>query len=401
MTDFLDMFTNRDQFNTGSFQDNSNLLKKSLRDGDNVFRIVGKGKYFFIHRFDAINGVRVMSVCTKDEDGNGECEVCKAYHGAWKIVNDNRKAQENGEQSKYDPEVVRKAEIVAGERVNPIIGFKQSWVARKYIALNVIDRESDVNFKEKHTSILCKNKYELGISAGQRGIYEEIVKLLNRNRDEIKQFFSTGVDYLPFDIRLIKEGKGINTSYDKERAETRNLTPEELALERYDFDSIIKPTDANVVHRWLTVGTKKKEGEQASQPVQQAVQPVQQPVQQPAQQPQTELDKEIQQNVFPVQQQSQPSPVQTSGGFKPKEPVQQQPVQQQQPVEMDCCPSCDKMIPITSTKCQFCGTEFEGYTPDVAQEVAQPVQQPVQQAQQQQAQQQQSQEQRRTSPAPF
>jgi RNA polymerase subunit RPABC4/transcription elongation factor Spt4 len=351
MTDFLDMFTNKNQFENPDFQAEDDLLKKTLRDGNNDFRIVGRGRYFYVHRFDAANGVRVMSICPKDEDGNGECDVCVRYKNAWKVVNEHRKAEQAGESSPHDADTVRLAEVIAGERANPLINFKQSWGPKRHIALNVIDRDSDVNFKEKHTSLLCKSNYDKGISAGKKGIYEEIVKLLNRHRDEIKNWFQKGKDYLPFDIRLIREGKGMDTSYDKEKLESRDLTPEELALERYDLDELIKPTDLGTVKTWLTKGTKQKEKSDDKN--------------QQKTSGSRKSESERVESVFPTKtsksaaQTTQPAQAEcasesTRGSFRKKELPKVEPQE-----EMDACPECNKMIAITSSKCKYCGTEFE------------------------------------------
>lgn len=361
--DFVEMFTNKDQFvDSNSFQPDDELHKKILRDGDNWFRIVGKGKIFWIHQFDSANGKRVRSICTKDEDGNGECEICKIYKEAWAKINEDKKAKDNGQPSPYDAKELDEARIIAGEIANPKLGWKMSWGAKRQIAMNVIDKDSKVNAKENHTSLLCKTAYDKGISASRRGIYENIVKLLTRHRVEIKEHYSKGHDWLPFDINLIKEGKRLDTTYDKERGETSPLTEKELAYERYNLDALLKPTNADIVHKWLTKGTGRKvnpnedANTKTEAPEEDNDQDLIPPEKKLFSSPEPKKEKK---KVEPPKE--EPKPKST---LKPKvEPKKEEPAPQVKATneEMDNCPTCDKLIPVTSLKCPFCGCEFEGH----------------------------------------
>ena len=336
--DFLDMFTNSDQFTQNSFE--NDYIKKTLSSGDNTFRIVGKGRFYYVHNFDSANKRRVSSICVKDEDGEGECEICRIYKTAWECINEVRKEEEKALEENRHPlhnftsEQVKMAEIVAGERTNPIVGFKQSWGAKKFIALNVIDRQSRIkNDEEKHTSLLCKNDYDVGISAAKRGIYEQIVKLLTRHRKELKEHYSKGHDWMPFDITLIKEGSGMDTSYDKERGESTPLTKEELAYKRYDLLKITQPTDAKILRKWLTVGTGtgKNDAEKDAQTIPEPKSDIFAPD-----------DEVVKESPFKIKEDPKVEP-------KKEEPT-------------DACPSCDKEIPISSSECEYCGCKFSGYT---------------------------------------
>jgi len=387
MGSLVDILTDTNQFKSGGGASNlADLHRKILRQGDNRFRIVGQVKVFWVHRFDAANGVRVMSICTKDEKGEGECLVCKKYKDSWKIINEVEKAQKNNTTHNFNEDQVRMAEIEVGRIPNPIIGFKQSCGPKRFVVFNVVDRDSDTNIKNNHCSVLCKSEYDLGISAGQRSIYEEIVKLMSRNRDEIKRHIEGGFDYLPFDINLIRSGQGINTDYDRERSESFDLTDQEKQYQRYDLTQLTTPTPEGIVNMWLTTGTKKDrdEDKQTQTPVQQ--QPYQQPkptkVAQPVVQPQPAQTQSTQPYAAPAQQPVQQPVTQQPVTQQPvtqqpvtqqpvvQQPVPQQPVQQpmqqtvavqQNTAQMDACPTCNKLIPVTSAKCQHCGEEFSSY----------------------------------------
>lgn len=344
MMDFLDMFTDQNQFKSENFEED-NLIRKVLNDGDNTFRVVGRGRIYYTHNFDSKNGVGVRSICTKDEDGNGECPVCKVWSGAWKVLNAVKKAEEKQESHNFTDEQVRMARIITGDSVNPRMNFKQSWGAKKNIALNVIDRNSDINSKEKHLSLLTKTEYEKGISAGRRGIYETLVKLLSRHKDELNKHYSQGHDWLPFDTVLIKSGKGIDTDYDKEKGNVSPLTKEELEWERYNLAEIVKPTDTALVTKWLESGTKgDAKAEKKEEPKQQEDSTDVMP-------PKEEQPKEE----TPAEEPKKKS------GFTKKEPKEEPKPEKQDEVEMDNCPTCDKLIDVNSSKCPHCGEEFEGY----------------------------------------
>ena len=345
-----DDYTNQEQFQSKKgFVSNDQYHRKILGAGDNRFRPVGEVKVFYIHKFDAANGVRVSSVCVKDKDGNGECRICREYKAAWKILNEIEKAEENGEDHGYERDQVTDAKIKAGVLKNPLIGFKHSIGPKRYTIFNVIDRDSDLNKREKHTSLICKNDYELGLTGGGRGIFEKVSKLLHKNRDEIKAHFAKGHEWLPFDVNLIRSGKGLDTTYEEARSESYDLTPEEVEYERYNLNDVVKVTPDKTLEKWLTKGTsgKKKEesdgGPEAFYGEDDSVMPETSAQEAPKTEPKPEPKPE-------------PRPAAKTGGFKKKEAPKPEP-----DVETDHCPSCDKLIPITSTKCPHCGEEFETY----------------------------------------
>lgn len=437
MSNMLDQFTNAEQFKGGGSFIGKDVLKKTLKDGDNVYRIVGKGKVFYIHKFDAADKSKVTSICVKDEDGVGECPVCKKYREAWSII----KAVEKGESDDYSTDQIQMAEIVAGQRVNPNVGFKQSWGPKRMIALQVIDRDSNTNAKENHLSILCKSDYEFGISASKRGIYEVIVRLFGRYKNELKEHFQKGHDWFPFDVNLMREGKGMDTSYDKEKGDNKPLTAAELKYKRYDLDAITAPTSEKDVSMWLTSGVKKAakkatvevdEDEDLFDNEEDVPAPVSKPKIAQKKPAPVEVDEDEEEVVVAEQKKpapkkaatrkptpKKPAPVEEDvfggdevdvvsddgeeafGGSDDEVEITQpkKPVQKKKPVEAeivdedpfgieeevvekpapkkeskvkvkakkepeeekDNCPSCDKLIPVTSKSCPYCKCEFEGY----------------------------------------
>lgn len=352
--DFLEMFTNQSQFSGNDFE-SDDLHKKELKNGDNTFRIVGKGRIFYTHSFDSKNNKGVSSICVKDEDGNGECDICKIWNGAWKVLNDVKKAEETGSKHPYSDDQVKQARLVTGDAINSRVGFKQSWGPKKNIALNVIDRDTRLNEKENHLSLLVKSEYVRGISAGKKSIYETLVKLLTRYKDELKAHYAKGHDWLPFDTILIKSGKGIDTDYDKEKGESKPLTEAELKMERYDLKAITKPTDAKIITRWLTEGTKSgsetedsKVNDEFAAKANEKVDDIMPP---------SPEEKTVEEK--PVQEKSvEEKPEEKKSGFT-KKAVEEK--KEDKTVEMDNCPTCDKMIDVSSSKCQHCGEEFAGY----------------------------------------
>lgn len=393
MSTLFDVLTNTQQFQSSGFTKNSEYHRKLLRDGDNRFRIIGDIRILYIHKFVAANGVQVTSVCSKTDD-NKECgcDVCTTYKDAWKVMNAVNDAIKEQTQCSYSPEEIQMARILTGQQgfIHPAMKFEQSWGAKRWALMNVIDRDSDLNRREGHTSLLCKSDFELGISAGQRSIYEEIVKVLTRSTQEIKAFMEAGKHYLPFDINLIRSGKGKGTQYDRERSDSYDLTPEELGYEMYDLHSILKPTPDATIKKWLTTGTDKKRNDsnqqeqgseagqmpsrpsniqaghgfaksaqpQTSQPLSQ--QPVtsgfSKPVVKSQSLPIGNPQSSVQQSTTPMPQQSgfrkpAPAPTTTTIATQP----------QAQEVEMDYCPTCNEHIPVTSAKCPKCGEIFDGY----------------------------------------
>ena len=354
--EWLEDATDLEQFKSdsqkvGSFFKDEDLIKKVIKHGNNTFRIVGPGKVYWLHRFKAANGVNVMSICTKDKDGNGgdDCPVCQRWKEAWRIV-------ENPKQ--YTPQQVEEADVIVGNKKAPGMNFSQSWGAKRHIGLNVLDRDQpEINAGANHTSLLCKTEYDRGITAAKKGIYEEIVKLNARNAAELQ---AHPHDWFPYDITLIKEGKGIDTSYDKEKGQSYPVSEAELKYERYNLDELLKPTDLNIVHKWLTKGTgggDAVQNQQAQPPVQQQQQqyappPQSQGVQQPPAQP-------------PVQPQTTvPPQTQPQGGFQIQPPVAPQTPPPTAAAQTAPCPKCKANIPITSQSCQYCGVKFAGYTED-------------------------------------
>jgi len=437
MSNMLDQFTNAEQFKGGGSFIGKDVLKKTIKDGDNVYRIVGKGKVFYIHKFDSADHSKVTSICVKDEDGVGECPVCRKYREAWAII----KAVEKGEADDYSTDQIQMAEIVAGQRVNPNVGFKQSWGPKRMIALQVIDRDSNTNVKENHLSILCKSDYEFGISASKRGIYEVIVRLFGRYKNELKEHFQKGHDWFPFDVNLMREGKGMDTSYDKEKGDNKPLTAAELKYKRYDLDAITAPTSEKDVSMWLLSGVKKAtkkvvvddgDDEDLFETEEDLPAPVVKPKIAQKQAPVVEVEDEEEKPIHVEKEaprkrasvkkvEKKPAPVEEDvfggdevdvvsddsdeafGGVddeveieivqpkksvqkkKPVEPeivdedpfgIEEEVVEKPAPKkeskvkvkakkepeeEKDNCPSCDKLISVTSKSCPYCKCEFEGY----------------------------------------
>lgn len=369
MDDLLNMFTNPDQFKTneGGFQDD-NYIKKILHDGDNKFRGVGRAKVYYVHRFRAKNGVRVTSICPRDEDGNGseDCLICQKVKTAWKIYNANEKAKEDRVQCEYTPAQVQTASVMVAKVRDPELGFPAGWGAKRTVAWNVIDREGDINAKEKHTSLLCKSEYDLGISAAKNGIYENVVQLLSRHRGEVRDHFEKGHDYLPFDMILIKSGKGIDTKYDKERCPTADLTEEEKNYTRYDLDKVVRVTDMKLVKKWLEKGTDKKDDKAKDTQAQDQGQPAQQTATQTEQAP-AQTAQQPAQTQPPAQQTQQPAAEQPPA----QEATQVAETDRQggngaapagDGAEMDNCPTCNNLIAISSTQCPHCKEQFAGYS---------------------------------------
>jgi len=446
MASMLDQFTNVEQFKGGGSFIGKDVLKKTLKDGDNNFRIIGKGKVFYIHKFDGADNSKLTSICVKDEDGIGECPVCKKYREAWAIL----KAVEKGEADDYSTDQIHKAEIIAGQRVNPNVGFKQSWGPKRMIALQVIDRDSNTNDKENHLSVLCKSEYEFGISASKRGIYEVIVRLFGRYKNELKDHFQKGHDWFPFDVNLMREGKGMDTSYDKEKGDNKPLTAKELKYQRYDLDAITAPTGEKEVTMWLTTGVKKAakkptvveddeddtglfededeapvpvskpklaqkkpapvevvEDEEevvveepkkpapkkatAKKPTPKKPEPVEEDVFGGDEEAEVEIVSDADGDVFGGDEEAEVEVVQPKKAAPKKKPVagvivdedpfgiEDEVVEKPAPKkeskvkvkakkepeeEKDNCPSCDKLIPVTSKSCPYCKCEFEGYEDD-------------------------------------
>ena len=385
--DWLDDLTNTEQFEQQggeSFTRREDLVTKELVHGDNKFRIVSRPKIYWVHRFQAANGTFVQSICTKDKDGNetSPCSVCARVKAAWKIYNDKDKSQ-------YTREDIEEAEVMIGKRAAPNGKFEQSWSAKRMVSMNILDRDSTVNAEKAHTSLLCKTQYDLGITAAQKGIYEEIVKLLSRHREQIA---AHGEEWLPFDIILSKAGKGKSTSYDKYQGDTYGLTEEELAYEQYNLDDLLQPTDMALVDKWLTVGTKGSlpQAEEGAEPVQNTVQhrpaaPAQ--AKPAAAKPTATAPKSDATTAKPTATSpkpttaapaakaapTQPKPVVAGkpAGLKPKAAPPPPPVETapEATEEMAECPGnfdeggnhipCGKLIPVSSTKCPHCGVELE------------------------------------------
>ena len=365
--DFLDMFTDTEQFKTEGFEED-NLIRKILKKGDNSFRIVGRGKIYYTHQFDAKNGVGVRSICTKNEEGEGECPTCQVWNGAWKVLNDVKKAEGTEANHSYSDAIIKQARIITGDSINPRMDFKQSWGAKKNIALNVIDKDSRINEKENHTSLLAKSEYDRGISAGRRSIYETLVKLLTRHKDELKAHYSKGHDWLPFDTVLIKSGKGIDTDYDKEKGEVRDLTKAELAYERYDLSELTKPTDVAQVTKWLKEGTKtdgKQKDEAGTDEFAQKADEKPDDMMPPKEEVKNEKSEKETSKEEP-QKEAKEESKKGGGGFKKKDPPKEEPKKDESGGndEKDNCPTCDKLISTSVSKCPHCGEEFESYDAD-------------------------------------
>jgi len=303
-----------------SYGEKIEFQKKILRPGDNRFRIIGDVKFVYEHWFISADGVPIHSICCKDENGKGECAICKKYNEAQMLL--------NGE-AELTAEQLHNARIIVGEEIFGDAKFPNSWKAREYAYFNVIDRDNNWCKDNKHTVILCKSASQAGLTSGKGGIFNEIIDVIDENGD-----YETNA----YDIRIKKSGRQMETDYrgylDKEVA----LTPEEKQYAIYDLDEITRPTPEDQLIKWLTIGVKKKDDNAVeSKEKVKIVSSVKKPAN----------------DVHDVKEDTLSSPEPT---IKEKMKTVAPKVEE---VEMAECPSCGKEIPITSSKCQYCHIEFE------------------------------------------
>jgi len=359
--DFLNQLCNPDQFKAGggSFINVDDLVRKIIRHGDNRYRQVGPGRFFFTHNWKAKNGTWVTSVCPKsdlDEGETNDCPKCAQAGKAWEIFNEFEKSVKENRQCAYANQEIVAAKIFLGKMVAPGEKYSNNEAARKMILIQGLDRDTDVCQRNKHLALLCKDEYGLGITAARNGIWEPISGLYNRHRAEIQKHMEQGptFNWLPFDIILIKSGKNLDTKYERERCESEALTEEELGFERYDLPELTKVTPLEVVQRWIDVGTKSgkksddagesgnsdsSEGKTSSSP------------------------NSSSQSNKPAESGDNAEATGTTDNAPSQSDVAPPPSQSpnSDDVEKANCPSCDKLIPTTSTSCPECNCEFEGY----------------------------------------
>jgi hypothetical protein len=309
--------------------------KKILRDGDNKFRAVGPVHIQYEHWFKAADGTRVHSICTRnfDEETEGHeakyCQVCKLYKEAWDIYNN---------PSDHSEEQVFEAGCMIGKEKEKNQEFPNSWKPKETAYINVIDRDdSDWHRENKKTKVLSKGESSPGISAGNGGILDEVIELVDEYGD-----------YELYDIRLKKSGKKRDTEYRGYKGKEGDLTPEEKKYETFDFPNIFKPTDEKTIERWLTEGVKKK-GEDAEGDDKKSDKKAESKTDK---KPETKTDKkeETKKTNLKVKR-TEPEP----------EPEEEQTTEAESgdEVEMAECPECNAVIPADSSACPKCGAEFE------------------------------------------
>lgn len=333
---------NKEKENRNGFD----FLKKVLRDGDNRFRAVGEIHIAFEHWFQAADGSRVHSVCTRDYDAELDgaepnyCEVCKEYKAAWDVYN---------EPDGHSEEELHSAMVKIGKAKSEGSEFESSWKAKEFAYINIIDREDDVCQEKNHTKVLCKSESQPGISAGNGGILDEIIELADEYGD-----------YEAYDIKIKRTGKKRDTSYRGFKDKERELTPEEKAYERYDFKAIVKPTKAEVVKRWLTEGVKggEGEGEESSGETEKTDSKKQET--KVEKKIETKVERKVETKVEKKEEKKVEPPKGKLAVKKVAEPEPEPEPEQADESDLAECPECSAMISIDSTSCPKCGVEFEG-----------------------------------------
>jgi len=334
-------------------QGGPDFKKKILRDGSNLFRIVGDIHVQFEHWFTAADGTAVHSICSRnyDEELAGEepkyCQVCEIYKDAWDIYNDPKE---------FTEEDVFEAAVMIGKEKAKGRKFANAWKAKEYAYLSVIDREDNWCEENDSCKVLCKSDSQSGISAGNNGILDEIIELADEYGD-----------YEAYDIKLKKSGKKLDTDYRGYKDKERDLTDEEKEYKRFDFEEMFKVTEAKTVKRWLEVGVKKKkddseEGEESSEGQEQTeVKKDKKEKKEKEKKKEKAEEEKEEKKEKKTPTETKKTKVKLKTKKKEPEPEPEEEVAEEDKAE---CPGCGAVISINSDSCPKCGAEFEGVEED-------------------------------------
>jgi hypothetical protein len=157
---------------------------KIVRDGNNKFRVIdGLPHIVYEHWFVAADGTPVHSICTRNYDEEVDpnvehepkyCRICDVVKDAWDIWNS---------AEDYDDEDVYEAGVVIGKNKDKKKGFESSWGAKQFAYFNVVDRDDDWCSKNDHCKVLSKSEKQSGISAGDKGILDELIDMAEEYGD--------------------------------------------------------------------------------------------------------------------------------------------------------------------------------------------------------------------------
>lgn len=251
---FLKKLKKKREENSGQID----FVSKVLKTGTNKFRMVGDYRYVFQHWIVTPDGVPVKINCHRryNEDGDivGSCPACDRYNNAKKLLND----EEGLEEEKYTKKQIEDAEIVVGDRTHPKSKYPSSWGSRVFVMFNVIDRDDNWCYDNKHTKIIAKTKAQPGLTAGRNGIWDDVIEELVENEE---MHGEEKGDYENYDLRIKKTGSQMETKY---RVQTDPnsfgpMTEEEREMEQYNIAEIFKPTPIETIKKWLNVGVGKNE----------------------------------------------------------------------------------------------------------------------------------------------
>jgi len=362
------------------------MEKFVIAEGNNLFRVADDLPVFkYEHWFTAACGTPVHSFCSRDYEGEADgadkksCKVCDVVTAAWEVWND---------PDKHSEEDVYQAGVILGKEKDQRKGFAASWSAKVFAYINVIPREDKDNWcaKNKHTKVLSKSAKQAGITAGEKGIFDEFIELVDDNGD-----------WDEFDVRMKKSGKKLDTRYRVYKDKEYALSDEEKGYTRYEFDTLLKPTPEKVLDTWLNVGVKgggnsappppaaeeDAEEDAAAEVDEEETKPKKKVLgktklklkKEPEPEPETpdeeeEVEDEVEEEEKPTPKPKPKTKLKSKTKLKAKPKVEPEPEPDPEPDEPDDdvgeaeCPECSTMIPGDSESCPNCGAKFTGFDED-------------------------------------
>jgi len=252
----------------------------------------------------------------------------------------------------------------------------KGWRPSTRYLFNVLDRETGVAAKMKHTLLLAKNEKEIGV--GEKA-FEKFAKVVGKEGDPSP---SAGQEEkgeaCGYDLVFMKVGTGMDTDYDCRKAESGDegvvegpLTAKERSFETYDLKEVGAPTSAETIldnlEQQITLideelGTDflaRLKGQCKEKPVSRIEEMrarLKGKVEKDEEEEEKPIAKKLKKPVKPVVAEEE----EEEAGVEEAEsvPVRKK-VSKGEVPKMSACPDCGTKFPASETKCPGCGAEFE------------------------------------------